>query len=275
MILADLIERAYKYNGVITAYVYGDFGYGKTSYALWTAHKVLGSWDKVLNYLFFDPKDAIKMMEKAIKCGERMKVIIMDDAGLWLDRLTWWEKDKVEFMNFFNLIRSVSAGVIFTTPTQELPKQIIRKCMFRVNVRPSNEEEIINVLGSEGLNDLKNTVRKYGLKEMFNVAIGYKLKTLPSFNELVRKEFYDFYPLHYPIHEDYEEKRRKALRKYFELWKESVEGGENVGRGEAYTLAKELLKMGKSREEIVKELMKLGIPKATSYRWLNKLMNTL
>jgi len=129
--LAGLIKKAIKGEAVVTAYVFGEFGFGKTSYALWTAYEVLGDWGKVLKHLFFEPEEAIEVMGKAIESGERLPIIIMDDAGLWLDKLTWWEEDKVAFMEFFNLIRSVAAGVIFTTPSEELPKQIIRKCFFK------------------------------------------------------------------------------------------------------------------------------------------------
>ena len=274
MNLVNLIERAYRHNGVITAYIYGDFGFGKTSYALWVGFKVLGSWDKVLKHLFFHPEDAMKVIGRAIDRGERLKIIIMDDAGLWLDRLTWWEESKVSFMKFFNLIRSVASGVLFTTPSQELPKQIIRKCMIRVRVRPSSKDEIISYVGEDGYRELEELVRKYGLKPLFNIATGYKLKTLPSFTEFLSKEFYDIYPLHYPIYEEYERKRREALKKYFKSWKEAVEGS-RTKKEEAYILAKEMLKTGMGKHEVVRKLRELGINKVTSYRLVNKLLSVL
>ena len=40
--MSTLIRRSLKSDLVITAYVYGEFGCGKTSYALWTAYEVLG-----------------------------------------------------------------------------------------------------------------------------------------------------------------------------------------------------------------------------------------
>ena len=91
MILSSLIRKAMERDGVIVAYIYGDFGAGKTSYALHVAAEVLGSWNKVLDYLFFAPEDAMKAIRKAIDTGKRLPIIIMDDAGLWLDKLTWWE----------------------------------------------------------------------------------------------------------------------------------------------------------------------------------------
>jgi len=273
MILANLIEKAYRNNGVVTAYIYGDFGQGKTSYSLWVAYRVLGSWDDVLDHLFFDPEEAVNVMGEAISKGKRLKLIIMDDAGLWLDRLTWWEEKKVAFMNFFNLIRSVSAGVLFTTPTQELPKQILNKCMFRIHIRPTSREEVVKLIGDDGLSELEGVIRKYGLKNLINIAIGYRLKMLPSFTEFFSKEFYDVFPLHYPIYEKYERKRRRALEKYFRKWKEEVEGREKARREELYVKAEEMIRSGIKASEVLKELMKLGIPQTTAYRWVKKILN--
>lgn len=267
MILADLIKIAYRKNGVITAYVYGEFGHGKTSYALWTAYEVLGSWKKVLKYLFFSPQEAVKVMGEAIETGKRLPIIIMDDAGLWLDRLTWWEEDKVAFMEFFNLIRSIAAGVIFTTPSEELPKMILRKAFFRVAVRPAPKEEIVNIIGENEYCNVESLAEKYRLAKEFCIATGYKLKTLPSFFSLVKKEFYDVYPLWYPIHDIYEKKRRKALKTYFEKWRSKVK----KPREDLYPLAQKLIESGMGKTEVAKELMKLGVPRSTAYRWINRI----
>ena len=272
MILADLIKLAYRRNGVISAYVYGEFGYGKTSYALWTAYEVLGSWRKVLNYLFFDPGEAVKVMAKAIYTDKRLPIIIMDDAGLWLDKLTWWQEEKVAFMEFFNLIRSVTAGVIFTTPSEELPKQILKKCFFRIAVSPATERKIAELIREEDFRKVIALTEKYGLEHVFSIATGYKLKTLPSFFSLVRKEFYDVYPLQYPVFREYKRKRRKALKQYFEKWRAKVEGSKAKNKDDIVSLVKELIESGKDKTEIAKTLMKLGIPKTTAYRWINKIL---
>jgi len=269
--LSSLIRKAWKTDAVITAYVYGEFGHGKTAYALWTAYEVLGDWGKVLNHLFFDPSEAIRVMDKAIESGERLKVIIMDDAGLWLDRLTWWEEDKVAFMEFFNLIRSVAAGVIFTTPSEELPKQLLKKCFFRVSVRPTTREEVVKLAGEEAYNSLVEAAESLGIKPYINLAVGYRLKTLPSFMEFVRKDYYDIYLLHYPVYEEYTKKRQAALKQYFSKWREKVESMKMKNRDTLIQLAKDMLHKGRDKNEIVKELIKAGIPRSTAYRWLKRL----
>lgn len=274
MYLASLIKRAFKSNLVVTAYVYGVFGHGKTSYALWTAYEVLGDWNKVLSHLFFSPSEAVLVISDAIKRRERLPIIIMDDAGLWLSKLTWWEADKVSFMEFFNMIRNVAGGVIFTTPTKELPKEVVRKCFFRVSVRPAQEDEILAHLGAEGYESLLSTAKRFGLEPSFCMAKGYLINVLPSFMEAVKRDFYDFYPLQYPrpVYEAYEEMRWRATRACFEKWRARVESSKVRSRDELVELAKRLISAGWEKREVVKELMRLGVPAVTAYRWINKIL---
>ena len=277
MILSELIKQAYQSDAVVTAHVFGDFNYGKTSYALWTAYEVLGSWDRVLQHLFFSPAEAIEALKKAVYSGKRLPIIIMDDAGLWLDRLTWWETHKVVFMRFFNLIRSVTAGVIFTSPSEELPKQILKKCFLRVSVSPISTEELRKLFDTEEdylktiswLNDL---AEKYGLRKAYNLARGYRLKTLPSFMNLVQKSFYDVYLYHYPVYKQYTRKRAEAVRKWFEEWAETVKVTTVSPRHKLIMKAREMLENGYGKSDVAKYLMNHGVPKATAYRWVNKLI---
>jgi hypothetical protein len=265
LVLTQLIERAWKYDGVVTAYVYGDFGSGKTSYALWVAYELLGDWDAVLRHLFFSPREAAKAMKACIDKGKRMKIIIMDDAGLWLDRSTWWEEDKVMFSQFFNLIRSIAAGVVFTTPAQELPRSILRRCAFRVNVRPTGSEEILSKGGLGLLESLRARCGEYGLREVYSIATGYRMRMLPSFFEFAKKEYYDFFPLHYPVYEKYSEKRRKAVKHYFERWTASLRPERR--KRELLEEAAELALKGASRLDIYRFLVEKGVPKSTASRW--------
>lgn len=271
MLLTELIRRAMKCNGVVVAYVYGNFGSGKTSYALWTAYEVLGSWDRVLAHLFFDPAEAALKMKKAIDTGRRLPVIIMDDAGLWLDRMTWWERDKVAFMQFFNLIRSVAAGLIFTTPTEELPKQILRKTMIRVKVTPLSDEE--GARFGELYSRVKRAAEELGLASAVALATGYRVKTLPSFTQFVEKHFYDLFPLHYPIFREYEAKRRKALKHYFERWSEAVKLKPKLE--DAVNLIREKLEAGAPKSEIVRELVRRGVKVRTAYNWVRRVAESL
>ncbi len=276
MILADMIKQAMKYNGVVVAHIYGDFGFGKTSYALWVAYNVLGSWNNVLNHLFFTPREALVAVEKAIKTGHRLPIMIMDDAGLWLDRLTWWQEDKVAFMEFFNLIRSVAAGVLFTTPSEDLPKPNLKKCFFRIHVSPAKYEDIVARFGEPVAKTVVKQATEHGLKHILAVATGYKLRTLPSFMNIVKKEFYDIYPLHYPVYEEYEEKRRRALSIYYTRWKErvleSVATDKKEKNKHLYMVTREMLSLGADKREIARKLMSLGASKSTAYYIINRVL---
>jgi len=281
VILSRLINKAYESNEVVVAYVYGDFAVGKTSYALWVAYEVLGDWGEALDHLFFSPREAILKIKDAVERRERLKVIILDDAGTWLSKLSWWESYKVAFMEFFNLIRSVCSGVIFTTPTQELPKAIREKSFFRINVRSLTGET------SKPFRDLidrwKSIIDRIGLGSEFSVAVGYRLKVLPSCKELVEKRFYDVFPRHYPVFKEYEEKRMMAIAEYVCGVIEKIEKGDRKirkmlreeERMKLYVYAEELLRSGKSRREVVCELMKRGIPQTTAYRWVNGILDSL
>jgi hypothetical protein len=273
LILSQLIEKAWERDGVVTAYVYGDFGSGKTSYALWVAYEVLGSWDQALKHVFFSPREAALAMRRALEKGRRLKIIVMDDAGLWLDRTTWWEEDKILFGQFFNLIRSVAAGVIFTTPAQELPRSILRRCLFRVSVRTTGSEEILSKGGPGLLESLRARCGEHGLEEVYSVATGYRLRMLPTFLEFAKKEYYDFFPLHYPVYREYSAKRRRALKLYFERWAESLKPKEEAREGRRKLLeeAEKMAEAGAPRLEIYRFLVERGVPKSTASKWAGRL----
>ena len=271
--LARLIREAYRSNGVVTAYVYGDFGYGKTSYALWVSYQVYGNWEDALRHLVFKPEDALSIIGDAIDSGRRVPLIVMDDAGLWLDKLTWWERPKVRFMELFNLIRSVTAGIIFTTPSRELPQQLVNKLFYRVRVEPLYRPETV-----PGVEQVAEYARSLGLKPYVSKAMGYKLKTLPQFFNLIKKQFVDYYPTHYPVFREYEEKRRKALKYYYSKVIEALEeekrssgaGFDPDDKRSVRSYIRRKLREGVPRREVVEELMRAGLPRSTAYYHVKK-----
>jgi len=44
------------------------------------------------------------------------------------------------------------------------------------------------------------------------VARGYRLNVLPSFMKIVQKEFIDYYPLYYPVFEEYNKIRMRYIK---------------------------------------------------------------
>jgi hypothetical protein len=261
MFLASLIRWSINNNGIVIAYVYGPMGYGKTSYALWTAYEVLGDWSKVFDHLFFDLDEALDFMYRFIMRGRRIPIIILDDAGFFLNRLTWWEKPKVEFMELFNLARSIAASIIFTSPTEEVPRQLLSKTNFRINVRPLTEEE----MQSENVLEVSKIAQEFGLEPFVAVAKGYRLNVLPSFMKIVQKEFIDYYPLYYPVFEEYNKIRMKYIkRKVVKLMKKRQEDREKL-----LEEATEIYRKAGPREAF-KFLIESGLPRTTALRWVRK-----
>jgi len=264
MYLSSLIREAYENNGLVIGYVYGNMGYGKTSYALWTGFEVLKSWNRVLDYLFFDLHKAINTMYNHIKREERLKIMIFDDAGFYLNRLTWYEKDKILFMELLNLARTISAGILFTSPSHEIPRQVLSKTNYRINVRPLHPEEIKR---SEMALKSLESAKKYNL-EAGGVAVakGYQLITLPSFFKIVKKEYLDYYPLWYPIFEEYQKMRLKHIKKKLEEIKSAMK----ESREKILEEAKRIYMKTGNKEEVYKFLKK-NIPRPTAYKWAQKI----
>jgi hypothetical protein len=262
MFLADMVKWAISNNSIIIAYVYGNMGFGKTSYALWTAYEVLGDWGKVLDHLFFDLDEALDFMYRHIMRGRRIPVIILDDAGFFLNRLTWWEKPKVEFMELFNLARSIAAGIIFTSPSEEVPRQLLSKTNFRISVRPLADEEIQQ---SEGASMAVEAAQAFGLEPYVAVAKGYRLNILPSFMKIVQKEYIDYYPLYYPVFEEYNKIRMRYIkRRVAELRRKRHEDREKL----LEEVAEIYRKAGPA--QALEFLINSGLPRTTARYWISE-----
>ncbi|MCE4627094.1 MAG: hypothetical protein F7B78_05550, partial [Desulfurococcales archaeon] len=109
-------------------------------------------------------------------------------------------------------------------------------------------------------------------KPYVSKATGYKLKTLPSFFQMLKKTFLDYYPTHYPIFHEYEKKRRRALIHYYNKLKDSI-ADRRFDMQQGIELARKLIHEGKTTATIVKELMKKGVPRSTAYRWVSAARN--
>ncbi len=264
MILSNLIERAYKREGFISALIFGPQGMGKTSYALHVAKEVYGSWHEALDHLFFNPNEAIDKLFSALEEEKRLKLIIMDDAGLWLGKGRWWQEDKLEFAEFFDIIRTVCSAVIFTTPADNLLSRISKEIMLRIKVCYI-DSKLYCQLRKQGYNiDVEN----------WRVAKIYRFSLSPLFQPIIKKKAYDVYPLYYPdeIKQLYDAKRREAVRQKLDKVRQSIISEDSiiVSKDNLDELIIQLLEQGYSKTEIAK---KLGISRATVYNRLKKILN--
>jgi hypothetical protein len=215
-----------------------------------------------LDHLFFDLDEALDFMYRHIMRGRRIPIMILDDAGFFLNRLTWWEKPKVEFMELFNLARSIAASIIFTSPTEEIPRQLLSKTNFRVSVRPLTEEEMQK---SEGALEASKVASEFGLEPYVAVARGYRLNVLPSFMKIVQKEFIDYYPLYYPVFEEYNRIRMRYIKKKVaELRRKRREDREKLLE-EAIEIYR---KAGPT--QALEFLINSGLPRTTARYWISE-----
>ncbi len=214
-LIAKLAEKAYEIDGYVDALIYGDKGAGKSVYALISAFKIYNDWDTVLKHLFFSPKEAIDFILEKHERGERVKMIILDDAGLWLGKLRWWEKEKVEFADFYDVIREVCACVVFTAPSDNIMRKIVKDIQLRLHV------QIIN--------DIKSKIRIY------------KRKLLPSFKEIVKTVKDETFDRWIPdeVYQKYKDMKRKATYEKLLKVKESLDKSE---KGEKEEIVQNIIK---------------------------------
>lgn len=271
--LTKLIEKAHESEGFISAFVYGHQGVGKTSYCLHVAADVYGSWDVALKHLFFEPLEAIDRMLQTIEAmergeGERIKVLIMDDAGTWLSKTSWWEESKQEFAELFDLIRTACSCVIFNSPANNIIRRISDEVMLRVKITKidAKMDEMLKSMGYS-VNPAK-----------YRVAVLYQHGLTPMFKGYVRKEAYDVFPLHYPVHDEYKRIRLRFVKEKIMSVREVL----RVKRAERMVVNHEvnddllteqileLLRLGLPKQRIAKIL---GISTRTLYERMKKLQN--
>lgn len=260
--LVQLIRHVHKREGFISALIFGSQGIGKTSYALHVAKEVYGDWSSALDCLFFDPSLAIDHLDKALNRGERIPLIIMDDAGLWLGKSQWWKKEKVEFAEFFDIIRTVCSPVIFTTPSDNLLSRLSHEIQLRIKISP---------IDSETYNRLKRSGRFIDVNR-YRVAKIYHFSLSPLFQPIVRKSALDVFPLHYPddVKREYDKKRLNAVKQKLLKVKRSLKSDLKIKVDKKDIDAKivELLNQGYSKTEIARIL---GICRTTVYNRLKKM----
>lgn len=202
MELSRKIINAYKGRGLVTAFIYGKFAHGKTSYLLHTAYEVfkglyhlkrVDAWLMALDHLFFNPIDGLVYVEahKRAHNQERVVMLGMDDVGQHIPRARWWREDVVMFREWMSVARTDAASVLFTGPTQlSLPGGIVDSCFLRIHVQrdPNNREQ--------------------------SLALGYEAYTTPYFQVRVAgPKFQDAFPRHYPdfVFSEYQAMREKAV----------------------------------------------------------------
>ena len=189
-VLSYLIKRSYSYYGFTSAFIYGPQGVGKTTYAMKVLYHIYGSWDEALKHTYFTLDELRPVLEQAVEERQRLRAILLDDAGISLQKLEWYSKPSIWFGKLFNLARSVAGGIIFTSvEASDIIKYVRDKVSLRVQIRRL------------GPNRAK--------------AVGYRLYYLPDLTPHIKRYFRDDFTLELPtfVRSTYEEKRHETLKK--------------------------------------------------------------
>jgi len=141
--LSSIIKRAYSNYGFVSIMIAGDQGAGKTTLAMKILHRVYdGDWSKVIQYTFLSPDDVLATFDEFFSRGERIPAILIDDVAIAFDKYSWSNKSNILFAKIYNLARSLTAGIIFTSVEHsDLYKWIRDKVMYSIWVTRLNANE--------------------------------------------------------------------------------------------------------------------------------------
>ncbi len=170
------VLRAYHEKGFTGVEIFGQQGLGKTTYAIKIMKQVyqeLGvgdPWSQALNMTFFDVEDFVPLLIQARVKGERIPVVLFDDAGIWLEKYAWQKENIRGFVKLYKMIRTFVSAVIFTTPSPEdIVKNVREKAWYQIKIVRGGKSQSGNPLGQAMLfkyevkkdgNSLKGVVRE-------------------------------------------------------------------------------------------------------------------
>jgi hypothetical protein len=201
LILARLISNAYKWYDFASAFVIGPQGIGKTTYAMLVAYEVYGDWDMVLDNLYFDPKEALPRFKEALRTGRRLPLVVFDDAGMHLSKyLVSSGREGFHLARqlnaLINLARTLTAGVIYTSPDMDILKELRKKAWI-----------------------VAEPLAPHGKAKPYRVARLYRKRILASGKVAIQKlglDEYDLRAIPGDVRKQYEEKRREAMEPLLE-----------------------------------------------------------
>lgn len=236
------IKQAYYNRGFTDGFIEssGRKGVGKTSLCLIIGKQVYGTYEQALDHLYFTPKLALEslraLMKDSKKTGnpvKRVPYIIIDDATMSLNKSRWWLPGIQDFAEFYGIIRSCCASVIFSGPSLRLPESISCDIEFKIIVKHIASEKRIKEVAEGNFEKTSFWKRQaeqataYGIKKkyLWRQARIYSNFTIPSSPKrfISPNIMTTIFPLHYPdnIFKEYEKRRNE---KVFEMLDRAIEG---------------------------------------------------
>ncbi|MEM4562498.1 MAG: hypothetical protein QXI55_01020 [Thermofilum sp.] len=212
-IVYTAVRRGRGSGELVTAFIGGHMGSGKTTYAVLVAKEVYAAlgyedpWRAAVEHLFMTPARlrewelrALREYERHVREGRmdeyrKTPVIVLDDlAGGWIDRYAWRESAVQKFARIFNMVRSLTGGVLLTSVEREdVIKSVRNKVDFIIHVTP--------------------------VDAVLSRAVGYKRYVDQAGNEKLKLAFVDYFkrgtlPKH--VYAMLEEARLAALKETLE-----------------------------------------------------------
>jgi len=212
-ITTNIVNQAYYQDEFQLIVVYGPLGFGKSAFAMKVATEIYGDYEKVKNYVVFHPKDFVERCLRMSEQQKRDKLLIWDDAGLWLFYMQFTDPFVQAVIKYMNVARTNWAAMILTTPSPAWVAHKLRNFPQNISIKIIKE-------GS----DLKNPSKP-------RIAKAYRSWVAPDFrHQGVRLMYQDQFSAMLP--NDFFWNWYKPLRDTYAL-----EAGQNMQR--------ELLKVNK------------------------------
>lgn len=189
--LSDLILREWYNGGFISVITYGRQGTGKSVYNIKVAYEVLkhinGSislLEVIDNYVYFDIAEIVGRLAR--NGGKRIPVLVWDDAGVHGSSYLWFidRRRAMLISSLFQTARTILNALLMNAPSPNFIAKHLR----------SVDSYVVCVVK-------KNRER--------SLAIGYRLKILPSGKLWVTKYFIDDFIRRLDAYDYYLRKREK------------------------------------------------------------------
>lgn len=142
-----------KYQGIyFCIYGQGPLGLGKSSLGIQGMMQLLGDydydgnlikpcldWEKLRAHLVYHPLTFIKIIQYLKQTKTRIKAIVWDDSGIYLNSKDWQKQESRELAKWFQTARTYVGSIILTTPSPSLLLRDIRRlCMVTTEVKFQN-----------------------------------------------------------------------------------------------------------------------------------------
>lgn len=165
------------------AIIFGGQRVGKTSYALQILYDIYQDWDITLGLCFFRLEDIIGFLRDRIKLKMTIPALLWDDTGVHGNKMLFYtQRTMAEYLqNLFDVIGTITQGILMTTPNPENLLKAIRGYEFhRIKIIKAN-----------------SNYRR--------MAKGYKNILLPSGTRRIRRDFEDTFDVRIPndVYKDY------------------------------------------------------------------------